>query len=93
MTQTDTTPVNTTVTLMCELVAEVLRSFGTIRFAATGWSMLPSLWPGDTLMVERPDASLPKRALTSLVRRSTFAARIAVGVHDILISRQLVAKP
>jgi hypothetical protein len=37
----------------CELAAEVLRSFGTLRFAATGWSMLPSIWPGETLVVER----------------------------------------
>jgi signal peptidase I len=36
----------------CELAAEVLRSFGALRFAATGWSMLPSVWPGDTLVVE-----------------------------------------
>jgi hypothetical protein len=39
--------------LKCELAAEVLRSFGTLRFAATGWSMLPSVWPGETLVVER----------------------------------------
>lgn len=39
--------------LKCELASEVLRSFGTLRFAATGWSMLPSVWPGDTLVVER----------------------------------------
>jgi signal peptidase I len=37
----------------CELAGEVLRSFGSLRFAATGWSMLPSLWPGDTLVVNR----------------------------------------
>jgi len=37
----------------CELAGEVLRSFGNLRFEATGWSMLPSVWPGDTLMVER----------------------------------------
>jgi hypothetical protein len=37
----------------CELAAEVLRSFGTLRFAATGSSMLPSIWPGETLVVER----------------------------------------
>jgi signal peptidase I len=40
-------------TLKCELAAEVLRTFGTLRFAATGWSMLPSVWPGETLVVER----------------------------------------
>lgn len=37
----------------CELAAQVLRSFGTLRFVATGWSMLPSLWPGEILVVER----------------------------------------
>ena len=36
-----------------ELASEVLRSFGNLRFQATGWSMLPSLFPGDTLVVER----------------------------------------
>ena len=39
--------------MKCELATEVLRSFGTLRFAATGWSMLPSVWPGETLVVER----------------------------------------
>lgn len=37
----------------CDLASEVLRSFGNLRFEATGFSMLPSMWPGDTLMVER----------------------------------------
>jgi signal peptidase I len=40
-------------TAKCELAGEVLRSFGRLRFAATGWSMLPSVWPGETLVVER----------------------------------------
>jgi len=39
--------------LKCELACEVLRSFGNLRFKATGWSMLPSVWPGDTLVIER----------------------------------------
>jgi signal peptidase I len=37
----------------CDLATEILRSFGTLRFAATGWSMLPAFWPGDTLVVDR----------------------------------------
>lgn len=41
------------VAVKCELAAEILRSFGALRFAATGWSMLPSVWPGETLVVER----------------------------------------
>jgi hypothetical protein len=39
--------------LKCELAGEVLRSFGKLHFAATGWSMLPSVWPGETLVIER----------------------------------------
>ncbi len=39
--------------LKCELASEVLRSSGKLRLCATGWSMLPSVWPGDTLLVER----------------------------------------
>jgi signal peptidase I len=41
------------VAVKCDLASEVLRSFGSLRFAATGWSMLPSIWPGDTLVVDR----------------------------------------
>jgi signal peptidase I len=37
----------------CDLATEVLRSFGSLRFRATGWSMLPTVWPGETLVVER----------------------------------------
>jgi signal peptidase I len=37
----------------CELAADVLRAFGLVRFPASGWSMLPAVWPGDMLVVER----------------------------------------
>ena len=40
----------------CELAAEVLRSFGTLRLRAYGTSMLPAVWPGDVLCVRRDDA-------------------------------------
>jgi len=39
----------------CELAAEVVRSFGTLRFRVTGCSMLPSVWPGDVLLAHRQD--------------------------------------
>jgi signal peptidase I len=42
--------------LKCELAGEVLRSSGTLRLQVLGWSMLPSIWPGDTLVVERADS-------------------------------------
>jgi signal peptidase I len=37
----------------CELAGDALRSFGTLSFPAIGRSMLPTIWPGDTLVVER----------------------------------------
>jgi hypothetical protein len=52
MTQAVSAPVDAAA-VKCELAGEVLRSFGSLRFAATGWSMLPTIWPGDTLVVER----------------------------------------
>jgi signal peptidase I len=45
--------VDSAATLKCSLAGEVLRSFGPLRFPAIGWSMLPAVWPGDTLVVER----------------------------------------
>jgi hypothetical protein len=37
----------------CDLAVECLRTSGRLRLKAFGWSMLPSLWPGDALMIER----------------------------------------
>jgi len=42
-----------TVTAKYELAVEILRSYGTFRFTATGWSMLPAIWSGDMLVVDR----------------------------------------
>ena len=36
-----------------ELLAEVARKFGEIRFKATEGSMLSPVWPGDVLTVRR----------------------------------------
>lgn len=38
--------------LKCGLAVEVLRSSGTLHLRVMGWSMLPTVWPGDTLVVE-----------------------------------------
>ena len=35
-----------------DLAIEVLRATGRVRFLARGYSMLPTLWPGDLLTVE-----------------------------------------
>lgn len=66
----------------CELAAEVLRSFGSLRFSATGWSMLPTIWPGDTLMVER--AAPPEIRVGEVV---------LVGRDGRLCAHRVVAKP
>lgn len=143
----------------CELASEVLRSSGRLRLRVTGWSMLPTVWPGDILMIDRtsgpeisagdivlfardrrlcahrvvrksqmagglqivtqgdgmsrpdpfftesdllgkvslvsragkcvvptPRLGLPGRALAAMVRRSTSAARIIVGMHELGLS-------
>jgi len=36
----------------CELAAQVLRSQETLHLPATGSSMLPTIWPGDSLIIE-----------------------------------------
>lgn len=36
----------------CGLAGEMLRRFGTLRLQVTGHSMLPSIWPGDILVIE-----------------------------------------
>ena len=41
--------------LVCELVAELLRSGQAARLRVIGTSMLPTLWPGDRLRVEAAD--------------------------------------
>ena len=41
--------------LKCELASQVLHAFGTLHLGVTGFSMLPSLWPGDILFIERRD--------------------------------------
>jgi hypothetical protein len=46
-------PLSETHALKCELAGEVLRSCGQLRLQVTGWSMLPSVWPGDTLIIEK----------------------------------------
>src|ERR1022692_377130 len=42
-------------TLGCELAAEVLHCFGSLRLRAVGGSMIPAVWPGDILSVRTED--------------------------------------
>lgn len=38
--------------LKCELAGEVLRRNGKLRIRVNGWSMLPTIWPGDALIID-----------------------------------------
>jgi len=39
----------------CSLAAEVVRQHGQLRLRVTGLSMLPAVWPGDIVTVERQE--------------------------------------
>lgn len=64
--------------LKCELASDVLRSYGRLSLKVTGWSMLPVIWPGDTLELEwanRHELSTGDIVLFGRYRR-LFAHRI-----------------
>lgn len=62
----------------CELAAESLRLSGTLRIKVTGWSMLPTIWPGDTLVVNTAQPSDIVPGDVALFQRdgSFFAHRV-----------------
>jgi hypothetical protein len=53
--QFEDTTLETTNAAKCVLAGHLLRSFGTLCLRVTGSSMLPSLWPGDLLLIQRQD--------------------------------------
>ncbi len=67
--------------LKCDLASEVLRSFGTSRFSATGSSMLPAIWPGDTVVVER--ANPDQVRVGDII---VFARNARLCAHRVLIT-------
>jgi hypothetical protein len=85
----DHNPVGAAHTRKCELVDEVLRSFGTVRLKVTGCSMLPSVWPGDTLIIERRNVQEVAIGDILLYRRKTglVAHRVASAPDSLGRSR------
>lgn len=63
------TPADTADSVKCALAAEAVRTFGCLRFTATGWSMLPTLRSGDTLVVEQVSADRFRVGDVALVSR------------------------
>src|SRR5579863_3842424 len=64
--------------LQCDLAADALRASGRLRLRVNGWSMLPSVWPGDTLLVECADDSAVREGDIVLFGRDRrlFAHRV-----------------
>lgn len=70
--------------LKCELAAEVLRTCGRLRLQVRGWSMLPAVWPGDTLLVEKiePGAVGPGDIVLFTCERRLFVHRVVKELGD-----------
>lgn len=83
MRQVDSVQADTAGAVKCDLASEVLRSYGSLRFAAMGWSMLPAIWPGDTLVVERASADQLQVGEVALVGREgrLCAHRVVSGAR------------
>ena len=67
----------------CELVGEAVRLFGSVRVRVTGRSMLPSIWPGDTLVIQRRNAQDVETGDILLYCREgrLFAHRVVTGAQ------------
>jgi signal peptidase I len=79
--------------LKCELAGEVLRSSGTLRLRVMGWSMLPVVWPGDTLVIERVENGTVSEGDIILFRRDRrFFAHRVVGKSSAAGDAQLLTR-
>ncbi|HEY6443906.1 MAG TPA: S24/S26 family peptidase [Candidatus Acidoferrales bacterium] len=66
------------------LATEVLRAFGELRFVAQGSSMLPSIFPGDTLLILRqPTASVRPGHVVLFSREGRFCAHRVVRAIEV----------
>jgi signal peptidase I len=65
--------------LKCELAGDVLCSSGQLRLRVMGWSMLPTLLPGDTLLIETASSERVGKGDIVLFRRDRrlFVHRIS----------------
>src|SRR5437588_3896752 len=71
--------------LKCDLAVEVLRWSGTLRLGVTGWSMLPTVLPGDTLIVEKTGCEEVSTGDLVLFgrRRRLFVHRVVAVAGDV----------
>jgi signal peptidase len=73
----------------CELAFEVAQSFGAIQLEVTGGSMLPAVWPGDRLIVQRldPDKIQPGQIILYSRHGGLVAHRVVSRDGDRLVTR------
>ena len=75
--------------LKCDLAADVIRRFGTLRLRVTGFSMLSALWPGDVLSISRVDwdAYRPGDILLFTRNRRLFVHRLVEVKGETAVTR------
>lgn len=67
----------------CELVADVVRAFGSARLKVTGASMIPALWPGDMITVRHDaTAGLLPGQIVLYRREDKLVAHRIVHIHN-----------
>lgn len=69
--------------LGCELAGEVVRKFGRVRIRVTGTSMIPAVWPGDVVVVERREvAGMGRGEIAVALREEGLVAHRVVSAGD-----------
>jgi len=73
----------------CELALDVAQTFGEVRLQVTGGSMLPAVWPGDRLIVQRrnPNKIQPGQIILYSRNGGLVAHRVVSRDGDRLLTR------
>src|SRR5579862_1193115 len=75
-----------------DLAGDLLRSIGTLHLRATGRSMLPTVLPGDTLVIERIDSEVFEGDIVLFSRNRRFVAHRVVTKCFQAGGRQVVTR-
>ena len=73
--------------LKCDLAADVIRRFGALRLRVSGFSMLPSIWPGDIACVSRVDAYRPGDVVLFSRNERLFVHRVVEMSGGAVVTR------
>jgi signal peptidase I len=66
----------------CELAGDILCSSGKLRLRSTGYSMLPTIMPGDSLLVEWAGPGVSPGNVVLFRRNSRLVAHRVVSIAD-----------